>query len=358
MNRAIRRVGGAIVVLVLLLVGQLTYLQVIDAENLENDPRNVRAALRDVNRPRGPIVTADGAIARRVEARRRRHRVRVPARVPARFPVQSGRRVPVVPHRQQRRREDLQRRARRARRRAPDREHPRPRRRQGVGGHRRALAAGGHAARRRRRPRLPGGLGRRARPHDRRDPHDVLEPVVRPAAAREPRRQRGAALLHRAQRRPGQAGPAPRVPRALRTRVDVQDGDDRRSGSTTARPHPARSTRRSPSSPLPLTDIALANFGNRRCGGTLEESFVQSCNTTFAQIGLDLGDRVPAGHGALRDRDAAAARPRPGRGREHRAAGRQRRRRGSRSRASARATWRPRRSRWRWSRRASGTAGS
>ena len=41
-NRAIRRVGGAIVVLVLVLVAQLTYLQVVDADNLENDPRNVR----------------------------------------------------------------------------------------------------------------------------------------------------------------------------------------------------------------------------------------------------------------------------------------------------------------------------
>ena len=163
-NRAIRRVGGAIVVLVLLLVGQLTYLQVIDAENLENDPRNVRAALRDANRPRGPIVTADGAILA----------VSKPVDDGTEFEYQreyplgslfsqvvgyqsflignSG----VEKH--------LQRRARRARRRAPDREHPRSRRRQGGGGDRRPLAAGGHAARRCRRPRLPGGLGRRARP--------------------------------------------------------------------------------------------------------------------------------------------------------------------------------------------------
>lgn len=62
MNRAIRRVGVAIVVLVLLLVAQLTWLQVIDAEHLAGDPRNTRAALRDANRPRGPIVTADGVV--------------------------------------------------------------------------------------------------------------------------------------------------------------------------------------------------------------------------------------------------------------------------------------------------------
>ena len=62
MNRAIRRVGGGVIVLVLVLVAQLTYLQIIDADNLEKDPRNVRAALRDVNRPRGPIVTSDGVL--------------------------------------------------------------------------------------------------------------------------------------------------------------------------------------------------------------------------------------------------------------------------------------------------------
>jgi len=61
-NRAIGRVGTALTVLVLVLVAQLTYLQIVDADNLENDPRNVRSALRDANRPRGPIVTADGVV--------------------------------------------------------------------------------------------------------------------------------------------------------------------------------------------------------------------------------------------------------------------------------------------------------
>jgi penicillin-binding protein A len=42
---------------------------------------------------------------------------------------------------------------------------------------------------------------------------------------------------------------------------------------------------------LPLTDRTLKNFGGETCGGTLEESFAESCNTTFGQIGLDLGDK-------------------------------------------------------------------
>lgn len=62
MNRAIRRVGIACTLLVLALAGQLSYLQIYDAEDLENDPRNVRAAIRDFSRPRGDILTADGEV--------------------------------------------------------------------------------------------------------------------------------------------------------------------------------------------------------------------------------------------------------------------------------------------------------
>jgi peptidoglycan glycosyltransferase len=61
-NRPIRRVGYAVTVLILLLVGQLTYLQVVDANNLANDPKNVRKQLKDFNRARGKILTADGQI--------------------------------------------------------------------------------------------------------------------------------------------------------------------------------------------------------------------------------------------------------------------------------------------------------
>lgn len=62
MNRAIKRVATAVIVMMLLLVGQLTYLQVIDAKELADDPRNSRTYLRDFTRPRGEIVSADGKI--------------------------------------------------------------------------------------------------------------------------------------------------------------------------------------------------------------------------------------------------------------------------------------------------------
>ena len=48
--------------------------------------------------------------------------------------------------------------------------------------------------------------------------------------------------------------------------------------------------------PLPQTNgQSLYNFGGERCGGTLLNSFIVSCNTTFAQVGFDLGDTFAAG---------------------------------------------------------------
>jgi peptidoglycan glycosyltransferase len=64
-NRAIQRVGIGVTVLILLLVGQLTYLQVYDADKLANDPRNIRFQLRDFSKPRGQIQTSDGQIVAR-----------------------------------------------------------------------------------------------------------------------------------------------------------------------------------------------------------------------------------------------------------------------------------------------------
>ena len=62
MNRAIRRVGIAVTVLILVLIGQLTYFQVVDANRLANDPRNVRKSFDEYNRARGEILTADGVV--------------------------------------------------------------------------------------------------------------------------------------------------------------------------------------------------------------------------------------------------------------------------------------------------------
>jgi penicillin-binding protein A len=61
-NRQIRRLGIALVVLFLALIVQLNVLQVIKADELATDPRNSRNAERDFGQPRGRILTADGRV--------------------------------------------------------------------------------------------------------------------------------------------------------------------------------------------------------------------------------------------------------------------------------------------------------
>jgi peptidoglycan glycosyltransferase len=46
---------------------------------------------------------------------------------------------------------------------------------------------------------------------------------------------------------------------------------------------------------LPQSTNTLKNFGGESCGGTLVVSFTVSCNTTFGQLGLQLGDQFVPG---------------------------------------------------------------
>jgi peptidoglycan glycosyltransferase len=62
MNRQVRRLGLAIVVLFLLLFVNLNYLQVVRADSLAHDSRNGRLTLEQFSKPRGQIQTADGVV--------------------------------------------------------------------------------------------------------------------------------------------------------------------------------------------------------------------------------------------------------------------------------------------------------
>ncbi len=62
MNTQIRRLGVVLVVLFCALFVQLNWLQVIDANDLNNHPANSRAVVRDFIQPRGNIQTADGML--------------------------------------------------------------------------------------------------------------------------------------------------------------------------------------------------------------------------------------------------------------------------------------------------------
>jgi penicillin-binding protein A len=61
-NRQIRRLGLFLVGLFLLMFAQLNYLQVLQADHLANHPGNSRNAVRDFGEPRGAILTSDGRI--------------------------------------------------------------------------------------------------------------------------------------------------------------------------------------------------------------------------------------------------------------------------------------------------------
>ncbi len=62
MNRQIRRLGVALLVLYVALFVQLNLVQVLRAEEYNDNPLNTRAATRNFTRPRGQILAADGTV--------------------------------------------------------------------------------------------------------------------------------------------------------------------------------------------------------------------------------------------------------------------------------------------------------
>lgn len=62
MNRQIRQLGGFLLLLFVILFIQLNNVQVLQASKLANDPKNNRNAVRDFSTPRGVIQTADGKV--------------------------------------------------------------------------------------------------------------------------------------------------------------------------------------------------------------------------------------------------------------------------------------------------------
>ncbi|MGH3621636.1 MAG: penicillin-binding protein 2, partial [Sciscionella sp.] len=58
MNTPLRRVGLAMIVMVLLLLVNATYIQVIKADDYRSDPRNQRVLLDEYSRQRGLILDA------------------------------------------------------------------------------------------------------------------------------------------------------------------------------------------------------------------------------------------------------------------------------------------------------------
>ena len=61
MNTPVRRIAIAVMVMVLMLFANLTYVQVVKAGDYRNDPRNQRVLLAEYSRQRGQI-TAEGQV--------------------------------------------------------------------------------------------------------------------------------------------------------------------------------------------------------------------------------------------------------------------------------------------------------
>lgn len=62
MKRPLRRVGTAITVLILLLLANVTYIQVVKASAYRADPNNQRTAQAEFMQPRGQITTSKGTV--------------------------------------------------------------------------------------------------------------------------------------------------------------------------------------------------------------------------------------------------------------------------------------------------------
>lgn len=62
MKRPLRRVGTAITILVVLLLANITYVQVVKASAYRADPNNSRTRLEEFQQPRGQITTVKGTV--------------------------------------------------------------------------------------------------------------------------------------------------------------------------------------------------------------------------------------------------------------------------------------------------------
>ena len=84
MNRKIRQLAAALMVLYVVLFVAMNYWQVGRESELNAMSGNTRAIRREFSRPRGEIVSADGTVAARSVPIARRQRVPVSAGVPHR----------------------------------------------------------------------------------------------------------------------------------------------------------------------------------------------------------------------------------------------------------------------------------
>lgn len=291
MNRPIRRVAIVVVALLLALVAQLTYLQIVDAKRLAHNPRNSRNFLRDFTRPRGEILSADGKVlARSVPSKDEYARQRVYP-FGELFAQTVGYQSIVVGNTGVEKSYNGILSGR-------DLSHLR------LADLGNLLLGKDRSANVTLSLRADAQLAAKQALGDQRGSVVVLEPRTgalvamysnpsfdpQPLAAHDPKQVQGVfdVLVN--------APTNPMLPRAYReiyppgsTFKIVTTAAGLDTGIAT--PETEFPTLRSFTPPQ--AGQPIRNFGGDSCGGTLEESFVDSCNTTFAQLGLQLGEQFP-----------------------------------------------------------------
>ncbi|HEV7535099.1 MAG TPA: penicillin-binding transpeptidase domain-containing protein, partial [Acidimicrobiia bacterium] len=292
MNRQIRRVGFVVVACFLALFLQLNWLQVVDAHSLANNPRNVRAVVRDYSSPRGQIVTSDGVVVARSEpVNDEFERLRTYPTGPLFGDVSGfysftlGATGVEDAYNKDLAGRDLDRQFHDLGNWLIGKEQ--------TGDAVLSLSSVAQQA-------AKEALG------DRKGSVVVLDPATgevvamwsyppydpSPLAGHSPKAVQAAydAYSHDPDN--------PMLARAYRERYPPGSTFKVVTASTAIDTGTATPQTRYPvlrSLALPQSDKQLRNFGNSACGGTMADSFRQSCNSTFGQIGLDLGEKLVDG---------------------------------------------------------------
>ncbi len=292
MNRQIRRVGLVVGACFVALFLQLNYLQVVSASRLANHPRNVRAVLRDYSAPRGDVVTPDGAVVAHStpvddEFKRQRAYPTGPlfGHVSGHFSFTVG-----ATGVEEAYTADLAGRSPElALRNLGDwliGKEP-------VGDVVLSITAAAQETAR-------AALG------DKRGSVVVLDPATgdvlalwsNPSYDPTPLAGHRSKEVQAAYDALNQDPAKPMLARAFRERYPPGSTFKVVTAATALETGVATTERRFPSLrslDLPQSDKVLRNFGSSSCGGTLVEAFRRSCNTSFAQLGLDLGERLAEG---------------------------------------------------------------
>jgi peptidoglycan glycosyltransferase len=295
-NHAIRRVGLAVTVLILALVAQLTYLQVVDAGKLGRDPRNVRAQIRDFSRPRGQIVTSDGQIVAQSVKVDDEFQYQREYPLGSLFGPISGYQSFTLGNTgvENVYNDVLIGRDTRLQLGSLRNISDLFAGKQTIGNVVLTISAKAQQAAR-------DALGDRHGSIVALDPRTgaVLAMYSNPSFDPQPLASHNSTVVSAAFAALNADPTNPALARSWRetyppgsTFKVVTTSVGLETGTTT----PETEYPSLQELPLPQTRTTISNFGGSTCGGTLVESFVASCNTTFAKIGLDLGEKFPPGN--------------------------------------------------------------